>query len=144
MKASGAFLAPAGGAWPDLHAGVAADSLVCTALAQVSEGSSWVKLIADFPGLDGDFLHARATYDLDLVRELVAAIHAAGARVMAHVFSVLVTELVRIGVDSIDHGPLADRATINLMADRGTLWTPTVTTIASYLGVLPVWRETLP
>ena len=37
------------------------------------------------------------------------------------------------------HGPLADRARINLMADHGTLPTPTITTITRYLGVLPGW-----
>ncbi len=46
VKAAGAFLAPAGGAWPDLHAGVAADSLVCTALAQVAEGASEIKIVS--------------------------------------------------------------------------------------------------
>jgi imidazolonepropionase-like amidohydrolase len=144
VKAAGAFLAPAGGAWPDLHAGVGADSLLPTALAQVADGASWVKLIADFPGADGDFLRAGPTYDLDLVGELVTCVHAAGARVMAHVSSTLVADLVRVGVDSIEHGPMADRATVDLMAERGTLWTPTITTISSYLGVLPVWREMLP
>jgi imidazolonepropionase-like amidohydrolase len=144
VRTAGAFLAPTGGISPDLHAGVPADSLVPTALAQLAEGASWVKLIADFPGPDGDFLRARPTYDLDLVGELVSSVHAAGGRVMAHVSSVLVADLVRIGVDSIEHGPLADRATIELMADLRTLWTPTITTIIGYLGVLPMWRDTLP
>ena len=39
---------------------------------------------------------------------------------------------------------MADRATIELMADLRTLWTPTITTIIGYLGVLPMWRDTLP
>lgn len=144
VKTAGAFLAPAGGLYPDLHAGVTPDALVATALAQVAQGASWVKLIADFPGSDMDFLRARPTYDLDLLGELVTSVHAAGARVMAHVSSGLVADLVRIGVDSIEHGPMADRATVDLMAERGTLWTPTIATIARYIGVLPVWRELLP
>jgi imidazolonepropionase-like amidohydrolase len=60
------------------------------------------------------------------------------------VSSGLVADLIRLRVDSIEHRSMADRATVDLIAERGTLWTPTITTIARYIGVLPVWRALLP
>jgi imidazolonepropionase-like amidohydrolase len=144
IVAAGAFLAPAGGFHADLHEPVAPDALVATALAQVDAGAQWVKLIADFPGPDGNWFAPRVTYEPDLVAELAAAVHGAGARLMAHVSGPLVGTLVSLGVDSIEHGPLVDAALLEEMAERGTLWTPTVATIVSYVGTLPQWRETIP
>jgi imidazolonepropionase-like amidohydrolase len=144
LVAAGVFLAPAGGFHAGLHEAVAPEALVAAALAQIDAGSSWVKLIADFPGADGNWFAPRVAYDPDLVAELVAAVHGAGARLMAHVSGPLVGTLVGLGVDSIEHGPLADEAVLRAMAERGTLWTPTVATIASYVGPLPQWRETIP
>ena len=138
------FLAPAGGFHGDRHRAVAPDALVATALAQVDAGHAWVKLMADFPGPDGDWFAPRVAYDTDLVGELVTAVHGAGARVMAHVSGPLVGTLVELGVDSIEHGPLADEAVLRAMAERGTLWTPTVATIAAHVGALAQWRESIP
>jgi hypothetical protein len=45
-----------------------------------------------------------ATYEIGLVEELVEAAHARGARVAAHTTSPLVTELIRAGIDSVEHG----------------------------------------
>jgi imidazolonepropionase-like amidohydrolase len=138
------FLAPAGGFHADQHQAVVPDALVATALAQIDAGHAWVKLVADFPGPDGNWFAPRIAYDIDLVAELVAAVHGAGARIMVHVSGPLVGTLVELGVDSIEHGPLADEAILRKMAERGTLWTPTVATIATYVGALPQWRESIP
>lgn len=138
------FLAPAGGFHADQHQAVVPDALVATALAQIDAGHAWVKLLADFPGPDGNWFAPRIAYDTDLVAELVAAVHRAGARIMVHVSGPLVGPLVELGVDSIEHGPLADEAVLRAMAERGTLWTPTVATIATYVGALPQWRESIP
>ena len=144
LVATGLFMAPAGGFHPHLHEAVTPEALVATALAQVDAGAAWVKLIADFPGPDGNWFAPRVAYEPDLVADLVAAVHGAGARLMAHVSGPLVGTLVDLGVDSIEHGPMADEAVLRAMAERGTLWTPTVATIASYVGPLPQWRETIP
>jgi imidazolonepropionase-like amidohydrolase len=69
---------------------------------------------------------AEQTYDLDVIRDLVAATHRAGGRVAAHVTTVLVGDLVRIGIDSVEHGTALDTAVLAEMASRGTAWTPTL------------------
>jgi imidazolonepropionase-like amidohydrolase len=54
------------------------------------------------------------------------------------------SELVLAGVDSIEHGPLVDGPVLEEMAARGTLWVPTVATIAAHVGMLAQWRASLP
>jgi imidazolonepropionase-like amidohydrolase len=143
VTAAAAFLAPPGGFLPGLYEPVGPEALVATALDQVRAGAPWVKLMADFPGPDGNWFAPRVAYETALVADLVAAVHGAGARVMAHVSGPVVGELVRVGVDSIEHGPMVDAALAEDMADRGTIWTPTVATIVTHVGPLPVWRETV-
>ena len=45
------------------------------------------------------------TYELELIRAMVATAHARGARVAAHVTSELVSDLIEAGIDSVEHGP---------------------------------------
>ena len=61
-------------------------------------------------------------------------VHVAGARVMAHTTGPIANQLVRLGVDSIEHGPRLDPETVRLMADYGTAWTPTVWTMLQNIG----------
>jgi len=56
----------------------------------------------------------------------VPAVHAAGGRVAAHVTIDAVSELVRAGVDSIEHGTAIDESALELMAQTGAAWTPTL------------------
>jgi imidazolonepropionase-like amidohydrolase len=78
--------------------------------------------------------NAPANYDAELIRTLVREVHAAGARVMAHTTGPIANELVRLGVDSIEHGPRLDAETVRLMADCGASWTPTVWTMMKNVG----------
>jgi len=144
VVAAGPFLAPQGGFIERLYEPVAPEDLIDAALAQVRAGAPWVKVIADFPGPDGNWFAPRVGYELGLVGDLVAAVHAAGARVMTHVSGPIVGDLVRLGVDSIEHGPGADGEVVEEMAARGTLWTPTVATIVLHVGPLDRWRTTIP
>ena len=66
------------------------------------------------------------TYELGVVRELVTVVHAAGRRIAAHVTTALVGELVRLGIDSVEHGTSLDEPTLAEMAQRGTAWIPTL------------------
>jgi len=112
-----------------VHHPVEAPELVQVAMRELTEGARWVKLVADFPSAA-----ARAsaspvpepTYDLKVVRELVTATHDAGARIAAHVTTELAADLVRLGIDSIEHGTALDEDTLAEMARRGTAWTPTL------------------
>ena len=130
LVAAGRHLAPAGMYFEAVHDAVGPSDVVKVALSELAAGARWVKLVADFPPASARALSAFAlpeqTYDLDVVRDLVTATHRAGARVAAHVTTTVVTDLVRLGVDSVEHGLALNRDTIAEMAERGTAWTPTL------------------
>ena len=133
QAAAGRFLAPAGRYFRDLlDAPVQEADLVSAAVAEIARGARWVKVIADFPDLAAG-TDAEATYRIEAVAQLVAAAHAAGARVAVHATVADAGQLVAAGVDSIEHGFGLDERAIHDMADRGTAWTPTV----AALGALP-------
>jgi imidazolonepropionase-like amidohydrolase len=46
--------------------------------------------------------------------------------VAAHVTTALVGPLVRLGIDSVEHGTALDEPTLTEMAQRSTAWTPTL------------------
>lgn len=130
------LLAPRGRGYPNICMDVEADQLIAVALAEVASGAPWVKIMGDFPGPDGNWFAAPVNYPPELVEELVEAVHAAGARVMAHTTGLAAGELVRAGVDSIEHGPTLDAASVEEMARRGTAWTPTLSTALMHLAPL--------
>jgi len=134
IMAAGRHLAPAGMYFEAVHDPVEASNVVAVALVEVAAGARWVKLVADFIPADARSLPTAVpvqTYDLGVVGELITATHAAGARVAAHVTTSLVSELVRLGIDSVEHGTNLDRDTIAEMARRGTAWTPTLCAVLS-------------
>jgi len=129
VMAAGRHLAPAGMYFEAVHDPVDASNLVAVALAEIAAGARCVKLVADFIPADARTLSTALpvpTYDLDVVRDLIQATHAAGARVAAHVTTSMVGELVRLGIDSVEHGTGLDHDTVAEMARRGIAWTPTL------------------
>jgi imidazolonepropionase-like amidohydrolase len=129
LVAAGRHLAPAGFYFEAVHRPVEAPDLVRVALEELSAGARWVKLVADFSSAASRASGSpspQPTYDLDVMRELVAATHDAGSRIAAHVTTELVADLVRIGVDSIEHGTAVTDDVVEEMARRGTAWTPTL------------------
>lgn len=142
--AAGAFLAPEGGHLPHLLEPTPPEALLDAVRAQVAAGVPWIKVMADFPGPDRNWFAPRVNYDMGLIADVVGIAHAGGARVMVHVSGLSVGALVQAGVDSIEHGPMADDAVVEAMAQRGTIWVPTVATIERHTGPLEAWRRTLP
>jgi imidazolonepropionase-like amidohydrolase len=129
LQAAGRFLAPAGRYFPALlPAEVPQEQLTDLALAELSRGSRWVKLIADFPlVVDGmPAGPAAPTYSLNAIEAMITAVHRAGGRVAAHTTTDLVGALVRSGVDSVEHGTGLDESALRLMAGTGAAWTPTL------------------
>jgi imidazolonepropionase-like amidohydrolase len=128
------------------HAGIyqptTTENLVAAGLAEVAAGATWVKVVADFPGPDGNWFNPIVHYPPETLRALVAAVHAAGARVAAHVSGPFVAEVVRAGVDSIEHGPLIDADQLAQLAQRGGAWTPTLWTVVG--AVEPIAASQLP
>jgi imidazolonepropionase-like amidohydrolase len=142
--AAGKFLAPEGRYLKHLLEPTAPEDLLEEVAAQVARGVPWIKVMADFPGPDRNWFAPIVNYDVALVADVVRVAHDGGARVMAHVSGPVVGDLVDAGVDSIEHGPMADAAVVERMAERGTLWVPTVGTIERHTGPLEQWRATLP
>jgi imidazolonepropionase-like amidohydrolase len=156
---SGHLLAPEGRYHAGLYLPTSADELIPAALQEIEHGAQWVKIIADFPGSDGNWFKPIVNYPLEHIQQLVKEVHAAGARVMAHVSGSFVVELVRAGVDSIEHGPEVTTSLVKEMAEHGTAWVPTLWTVhraitplanldnpvgAKAREVIGRWRETLP
>ena len=129
VQAAGRFLAPAGRYFPALLPEDAPqERLTELALAELARGGRWVKVIADFPPVVDGTPSGRPgmTYSAEAIEAMTAAVHAAGGRVAAHVTTDAVAQLVRAGVDSIEHGTALDEPTLRLMAQAGTAWTPTL------------------
>ena len=107
--AAGRHLAPAGYYFEAVHDPVEAADLVGVALRELAAGARWVKLVADFASAAARASSAspvnEPTYDLDVVRELVAATHGVepGSPPMSR--PGWVADLVALGIDSIDTAP---------------------------------------
>jgi len=130
VLAAGRFLAPAGRYFPRMHEPVAPEHLLAAVEAELADGATWLKLIADFPevGPDGPISGSavEASYEIDLVQAVVDLAHARGARVATHTNSEIVSELVRVGVDSIEHGTSITERDLELLGARDGAWTPTL------------------
>lgn len=102
-------------------------------LERLAKGASWVKVFADFssdfqgrenPGFAGD---DALTYPLELLRDAVDAVHAAGGRVAAHCYSPEGTRVsIDAGVDSLEHGWGLDASLLPALAAREIAWIPLV------------------
>ena len=147
LVAAGRHLAPAGMYFEAVHQPVAPADLVEVALGELAAGAQWVKLVADFTPSRARGASSleppEQTYDLGLVGDLVTETHRSGGRVAAHVTTTLVADLVRLGIDSVEHGTGLDEETIAEMARRGTAWTPTMGAVLSSPPDAPQERRRL-
>ncbi|MFG1928667.1 amidohydrolase family protein [Cryptosporangium sp. NPDC048952] len=101
--------------------------------ARVREGSDYIKVIVDVPGLSQATLNA-----------LVSASHAAGKQVMAHAAAnATVSEALAAGADMIHHVPLDSVLTatqVGQYATRRRTSVPTLTMMEGFAGLgVPGW-----
>ena len=69
------------------------------------------------------------------IKELVHIAHEEGFAVMAHANGARTVEAAaEAGVDSVEHGAYLDGAALAAMAENGTVWVPTVSTIGNLRG----------
>jgi imidazolonepropionase-like amidohydrolase len=127
--AQGPFLA-------HLRTPVPPDQLVDVALERIRGRCTWIKLLADAPGPDGNMLAATPTYPLELVAALCSAVHDNGGRVAAHATGPTAPVLVDAGVDSIEYGGLLDTDAVARLGAQGGAWTPTISTALMHLQPL--------
>ena len=109
-----------------------------TALVQShrKNGADFIKIMIS--GLM-DFDHAGVLTEEGLsageIKELIHIAHEEGFSVMAHCNGPRTMEYAAIyGVDSMEHGAYADEDALHAMAENGTIWVPTVSTIANLRG----------
>lgn len=130
VLAAGRFLAPHGRYFPGMYDPIAPDELLAAVETEIADGATWLKLVADFPevGPDGPIRGSAVaqTYETDLIQAVVDLAHSRGARVAAHVNTPIVSDLVRVGVDSIEHGTSITEHDLELLGARGGAWTPTL------------------
>ena len=103
-------------------------ALVAEARAQ---GAHFIKIMIS--GLM-DFDHLGVLTDEPLteaeIHDMIAIAHDAGFAVMAHANGdKTVAAAIRAGVDSVEHGAYLEKETLHLLAERGTVWVPTLVTI---------------
>ena len=69
------------------------------------------------------------------IRELIHIAHEEGMAVMAHANGARTVEAAaEAGVDSIEHGAYLDGEALHAMAEAGTVWVPTLSTIGNLRG----------
>ncbi|RZU49759.1 imidazolonepropionase-like amidohydrolase [Krasilnikovia cinnamomea] len=101
---------------------------------QARAGTGWVKLVGDW--IDRSVGDLAPSWDPQTMAAAVAAAHAAGARAAVHTFSEEgVAQMVRAGVDSVEHGTGLSFDLIDEMARRGTALVPTMINIQTFGGI---------
>ena len=111
--------------------------------AQAKAGNGWVKLVGDW--LDRSAGDLAPSWDPATMAAAVEAAHAAGARAAVHTFSEEgVAQMVRAGVDSVEHGTGLSLDLIDEMASRGTALVPTMINIRTFGGIADQARAKFP
>lgn len=101
---------------------------------QAQRGDGWVKLIGDW--IDRSVGDLAPLWSDDILRAAVAAAHAHGARVTAHVFGEdALPGLITAGIDCIEHGTGITDDVVALMLDHGTALVPTLINIDNFPGI---------
>jgi imidazolonepropionase-like amidohydrolase len=102
--------------------------------AQARFGDGWVKLVGDW--IDRGAGDLAPLWSDDVLVDAVAAAHAEGARVTAHVFGEdALPGLLNAGIDCIEHGPGITDDAIALMLHHGTALVPTLINIENFPGI---------
>lgn len=101
---------------------------------QAAAADGWVKLVGDW--IDRESGELAPLWPDHVLVEAVAAAHAAGARVTAHVFGAdALPALIAAGIDCIEHGTGLSAETITEMAARGTALVPTLINVETFPAI---------
>ncbi len=103
---------------------------------QRAQGADFVKIMIS--GLM-DFDHFGVLTDVPRekqeIRELIHIAHEEGFSVMVHANGARTVEAAAAaGVDSVEHGAYLDDTALHAMAENGTVWVPTLSTIGNLRG----------
>ncbi len=100
------------------------------------QGADFVKImISGLMDFDRFGVLTEAGLDEQTIRELVHIAHQEGFAVMAHANGPRTVEAAALaGVDSVEHGAYLDGDALSAMAQAGTVWVPTLSTIGNLRG----------
>ncbi|MDT5337818.1 MAG: hypothetical protein QOD90_3323 [Mycobacterium sp.] len=120
---------------PGLPIDIEDESQLPAAVAEQARwGDGWVKLVGDW--IDRDAGDLAPLWSDDVLIEAIAAAHAEGARVTAHVFGEdALPGLINAGIDCIEHGTGITDDVIALMLEHGTALVPTLVNIENFPGI---------
>jgi len=117
---------------PRLPIDVEDESQLPTVVAEQARwGDGWVKLVGDW--IDRGVGDLAPLWSDDVLVKAVAAAHAEGARVTAHVFGEdALPGLINAGIDCIEHGTGITDDVIESMLEHGTALVPTLVNIENF------------
>ncbi|MGY1705773.1 amidohydrolase family protein [Geodermatophilus sp. SYSU D00697] len=116
---------------PGLAVELAPGDLAAEVRVQARRGDGWVKLVGDW--IDRGAGDLAPEWPADAVAAAIAVAHEEGARVTAHTFGTdALPDLVRAGIDCIEHGTGLTEELIGEMAARGTAVVPTLVNVENF------------
>jgi imidazolonepropionase-like amidohydrolase len=120
---------------PGLPIDIEDESQLPAAVAEQARwGDGWVKLVGDW--IDRGVGDLAPLWSDEILVEAIAAAHAEGARVTAHVFGEdALPGLINAGIDCIEHGTGITDDVIALMLEHGTALVPTLINIENFPGI---------
>ena len=103
---------------------------------QKAEGADFIKImISGLMDFDRYGVLSEEGLPAEAIRELIHIAHEEGFSVMAHANGARTMETAAAaGVDSIEHGAYADCDALAAMAESGTVWVPTLSTVGNIRG----------
>ena len=102
---------------------------------QKAQGADFIKImISGLMDFDRFGVLTEGPLTEEEIRQMVAISHDAGLSVMAHANGESAYWAAKAGVDSVEHGAYLSEAALWAMKEAGTVWVPTVSTIANLRG----------
>ena len=101
-----------------------------------ADGADFIKImISGLMDFDRFGVLSEEGFPAEEIRELVHIAHEEGFAVMAHANGARTVEAAAAaGVDSVEHGAYQDEASLAAMAEMGTVWCPTLSTVGNLRG----------
>lgn len=125
--AAGAWLASGDRFFDNAGRKVQESALADAAVEEARANDGWCKII-------GDWDRNGEAVPVEIMREIVGAVHGVGARVAVHCQTADgCYAAVEAGVDSLEHGMHLDPGLLDRMSQRGIAWVPTLTPFAAHM-----------
>ena len=127
IVSAGAWLACGDRFFANAGRKVEENELAGAAVEEARANDGWCKII-------GDWDRTGKAVPVEILRDIVEAVHGVGARVAVHCQTADGCQAaVEAGVDSLEHGMHLDPALLDVMSERGIAWVPTLTPFAAHM-----------